>query len=345
MLQSRLSKLKGAIPPAFKGPLTAAYGSLLSAVTRRAHRDYDPRRTVLLVGTPRSGSTWTMGILTGFPGACPVFEPLRRESDPRIAKMISEFSPRVEPGAVFPALELYLREVLSGHRFTRWSSNHASLRQLVGARWFVVKFVRANRMLGWLRAMFPDNRMVIVLRHPCAVVHSMVRTAGDWSRWSHCDILPPLRRMYGDAVGALVGPGSSREELLAASWAADTNVALAETRPEEVLLLTYEEMCREPSLTLDRIAAYLGEQTSGPTALAAFRKASVMTNPTSAVRQGRDPVTAWVGRIPAGTSDAILAVTRGFGLGFYGPDADPDLHALREAHRCTTRVALAAPSP
>src|SRR4029453_2825034 len=171
------------VPEPLKASAKRAYGRVLSAACGYAHRDYDPARTVLLLGSPRSGTTWLMDIVCSLPGSAPIFEPLNRRQDPLLARILKDEFPRLEAAEGRPGPETFSGRVFAGGHLTRWSSAHASIPSLLRARRFVVKFVRAMRSAGWLSARFPGNRAILLLRHPCAVVSSMRGSQGIWNAW------------------------------------------------------------------------------------------------------------------------------------------------------------------
>jgi hypothetical protein len=272
-----------------------------------------------------------MNVVTTLPGSCAVFEPLRTQAQPGLDQIINEFAPRIESQVDMPELEAYLRKVFCGHLLTRWSSNYASLMQLIRARRFVVKLVRANRMMGWMQANFPDVRRIIMLRHPCAVVSSMRRARADWTDWTADDVLRPLRRMFGMRAEALLCANSTQEELLAAAWAADTYAVVTETNPQDTLLLTYEEVLADPSSALHRIFEYLDEPVPAGAA-AAVRRASETSNVDSAILRNEDLISAWKKRMSSATAQQILRITHDLGIHFYELDPEPDLRLLRQVH-------------
>ncbi len=47
----------------------------------------------------------------------------------------------------------------------------------------LVKFCRINRMLPWFAEQFDVRGIIFIIRHPCAVVNSMMRF-GQWDKWT-----------------------------------------------------------------------------------------------------------------------------------------------------------------
>jgi len=327
-----MSTVTARVPEPLKVPAKRVWGRLLSIASARAHRDYDLERTLLLLGSPRSGTTWLMNLVCRLPGACLFFEPWNGRHDPVVARLLEEEFPRIGPEEDLPELETLLRLVLSGRHLTRWSSAYASPAALLRADRFVVKFVRAMRAAGWLSARFPRNRTVVLLRHPCAVVRSMISSRGRWNEWSRGEILEPVRRTLGDEVAPVLARLRTREELLAAFWCADALAAVHETSAADAFVVTYEELVREPEPTLARLFAHLREPVPEG-ALEEAARPSETANPGAAIRGGRDPLTAWRKGLDPEQVRRIVAVVRSFGIDYYGEDAMPDLRALAAERR------------
>src|SRR5439155_17907235 len=68
-------------------------------------------------------------------------------------------------------------EILSGRVRSIWTDkyNRAHL-----PRKRLVKEVRGNLLLGWMHRNFPGMPIVLVLRHPCAVVSSQLKLPWNW---------------------------------------------------------------------------------------------------------------------------------------------------------------------
>lgn len=317
-----------------KAPVKRIYGRCVSGASARAHRGYDPSRTLVVLGSPRSGTTWLMNVLCCLPGAAPIFEPLNRRQDRRLARILDDEFPRIAPDEDRPALEALLRDVYRGHHLTRWSSAYASVPALLRADRFVVKLIRAMRAAGWLCTRFPQNRGVLLLRHPCAVVSSMLRSPGIWNDWRPEEIRLPIRQTLGPEADRVLARLASRAELLAAAWCADALAALRETSARQVLVVTYEDLVREPEDTLGRIFGHL-EEPVPEAALAALRRASATANPEAAIRRGGDPLRSWRSALAAREIDAILGVTYDLGIRVYDDSGMPDGAALAAMDRRT----------
>lgn len=224
----------------------------------------------------------------------------------------------------------YCRTVLSG------SIRHPWIDRGVGRlrpRCRVVKEIRANLFLRWIRERFPGLPILFVIRHPCAVVLSRIR-----SRWAtDSDIAPFLAQEkliedhLRDRLGLIRG-ARREEEKHAIVWCVSNLVPLAQFRPGELDVFFYERLCLQPESEIDRIARILGEGPLEVTvarrerALARIGEPSGTTLKSSAVWTGEDLVGRWRDHLSKGQIDNILAVVDAFGLGhLYGRSLLPEV--------------------
>jgi hypothetical protein len=319
-------------PAGLADTLRRGQGWLLSEASARRRRALSPADALVVLGSGRSGTTWLQEVVGTLPTALPVWEPLNPHQDPAMRPLVpGDGFVRVAPDERRDDLGGVLDEVVSGRHLTRWSSSRAGLRSLWSGSTPVVKLIRANRAAGWLTERYPSTPVVAIVRHPCAVVSSMMSAPGAWNDWPRDEILEPMRGWVPDAALDAV-PEHGRAGWLAAFWAADTLALLDETSPDRVHLVTYERMVRTPHQVAVEVFEHLGRPLPAAAATALGR-ASTTTNPGAAVLESRDPLAEWRRRLDPNDADAVLSVVEAFGLTFYGEDLDPDLDALSRRHR------------
>lgn len=237
---------------------------------------------VVIVGSPRSGTSWLMHLIAQRPQYCALFEPLH----PRWWPDAREAGFGDRPWEGDERKRAFLRQVLSGtkaSRRPRFSPRvdgdpkrlvRGGLQRLQAER-LVLKFVRATRLLPWMVEQFPDQRYLYVVRDPYAVVSSQLRTGitayvDDGPR--PYDLLNEERqsgrlvstlcsRIRADASEVLdetvVRPIDSLEGCLALSWYADNVVARRTTGHEAVLRVRYEDLLTDTANEFERIQDHL----------------------------------------------------------------------------------------
>jgi hypothetical protein len=327
-----INRLKAALPSSVRGGATRAYDVAVSSLSRATHRHQPIERTAVVLGTGRSGTTLLQEIVAASEATYPIFEPMSPYEDPRVAALgaLGGFVVR-SPEQDDPRLRALLDEILRGRHLTRWSTRLQGTRGLAGARRFVMKEVKLTRAVGWFTRAFPDNRVVVIVRHPCAVVPSMLHASGRWREWSPARVREMLGGGHEELAAELVDDNASPAVRLSAFWAAETSDVLSQTNPSTALVSTYEELLSEPTKTLTKVFDHLDVPAPADVEQLAQR-ASAMSTPSSAVRTGTDPLRSWTTRLSNADRDAILRVTRAFGLEFYTDDPMPDLDALHAQH-------------
>jgi hypothetical protein len=303
------------------------YSHALSPVSALVHRNHQLRDTITVVASKRTGSTWVQELLASGPQVCPVFEPL--EGDQTVRMLSKGPEDVIRPGEEVADLEAFLSAAMRGAHLTRWSMRLASVPRLLTADRFVVKHVQLCRATGWLGRTFPDTPMVLVVRHPCAVVQSMLTV-----RWSGSTAEQILAQRPASATRAaieILDGRSSPAEVFAALWAAEMMAMLGETDPAQTSLVAYESVVDDPAGTLGPVM----EQLRLPRPADLVERAglpSATTHRSSVVRASGDRVAGWLDRLDSTDRDAVLAVVRDAGVAGYGADPRPDLAALTELH-------------
>ena len=137
------------------------------------NRDY--RNTVFLAGSARSGTTWASDIVNYKNEYRYIFEPFHSGK----VEICKGFQHRqyLRPEDRREEFLRPARTILSGDLRSRWPDH---LQRRFVSRRRLIKEVRANLMLGWMRANFPEMSMILLLRHPCAVANSRTHLRRRW---------------------------------------------------------------------------------------------------------------------------------------------------------------------
>ena len=166
---------------------------------------------IIIAGSGRSGTTWVLDAIARANNLRTIFEPLHPIGVPHAKPFANRY---VRDHADEPDLKLFIDKVFSGTLNSLWanyrlrpdrlyltSHNKGSLRHRLGCLKYyygklisrylryhkvktnnlIVKFIRANLMLGWLSNNY-RAKILLVVRHPCAVIASKMRLGGpDWN--------------------------------------------------------------------------------------------------------------------------------------------------------------------
>ncbi len=254
------------------------------------------RPPVVIVGLPRSGTTWTMRVLGTSPGTVKVLEPDHEEKFAAAihAKRKLGRYPSLEPGQRADAYRGLWTWILSGGRDS-WRSLQA--RRLLGAGYqsrifdgrmdlttlvastlarnprpcrdvperVVAKSIHAQMSLEWLAAEFEITPLVL-FRHPASVLASWMEVNLKEARYSTLESRADIRRRYLDRWD-VPDPGPDPVETL--SWRIGLLVAVL----EEVLadhptwqMRTHEQLCTDSVATFRTLFDDLGLEWGEATA-------------------------------------------------------------------------------
>ena len=243
----------------------------------------------IIAGSGRSGTTWVLDALAESNHLRPIFEPLQwlgvPEAEPYANKYILENEN--EPGLKY-LMDQILSESInclwtkyrilpdtlhlprSGSLRHKLGSLKANYRKLVvnylkyhkfKSRRSIVKFIRANLMLGWLSKNYGD-KILLIVRHPGAVVASKLRLGGR--HWQHD---PLLKRYFQDKrlaeaykyCVAWESPQSlspiTGHTLI---WCIENSLPIQQAQKSGYHIVFYEELISNPENEWKRVVDALG---------------------------------------------------------------------------------------
>ena len=178
------------------------------------------RNPVLVFGSGRSGTTWVQDVLAEANAYDTVFEPLHPDAVRGAQEFANLYLAAGDPN---PELRLFLKTAIDGNLHSVWARLRARpdrllpplrtifTREGVGSikatyvrtwlRWRkyqkvrqqpkVVKFIRANLLIEWILHEF-SFKAAYVVRHPCAVLSSVIQRHGN--EWELAAMQKLLRR-------------------------------------------------------------------------------------------------------------------------------------------------------
>lgn len=307
--------------PGIKQRVFEELGSVSSSV--------DLRDTIVIAGTARSGSTWLGEVLRTLEGYKFLNEPfMNTPLETRTYLGPDEEAPDV--------LRRYVEDVLNGrlYRSWRWRFQGETVLEK-GYEFFtqqkvVVKFTRALRMVRWIDRHFSVRGTLLLIRHPCAVVSSMLRM-GRWGHFTADHVLgrnlpASLRERFETQIRA----ADQQCEILAHLWALDYHLALSGAEAASWILVPYERILTEEREELRRVEREL--EVEFPDGVEdVLSKASSSASRDLRTDQIEYQLSKWRRHLSEKQIDRILSVTHSYGLGMYTRDLEPryrSLHSL-----------------
>lgn len=269
------------------------------------------RRVILLLGSPRSGTTWMASILNSDPRVVYGHEVLSRLRDPRLDEILE----RIKVGGVIGRedRELLIREWSLAHHDTRRPPFFAKVFQKSPASWMLISWLAAQRSArarDWFRALFSPTagsdfeflikevdwalharalvdalkpEFLVIIRHPCAVVASQIRgqrlgllQGSKRAEW--LEHYGPVCARIGFSRQAVLGLEPC--EFLALQWLV-TNTLYREIAAEygRSQIIKYEDLCDHPQRVARASYDFLGWEMRTQTE--AFIRRSTQLDDTS----------------------------------------------------------------
>jgi hypothetical protein len=302
---------------------------------------------LLLVGMPRSGTTWSMRVLDADPSLYSVMEPDNEvRSAPAIwAKRRTGRFPVLQPGdrndeyrwlwswvmdgaptsSRLEATRQLLRAVRPGEARRFYQGRWAPLLRLAGVvgsrpshrpvaeladRRLLVKTVYLPLAVEWVAAEF-DVQVLVLRRHPGNVLASWISLDLN-DRHVRLDEHPSIRRQV--EAGSLPPPGSEPlERLVWQIGVLNLGLEAASARHPEWVVRTHEELCLDPSVEFRRLYGELG-LTWSETAESYLVRNNRPGEGFPTQRVASDQPEAWKSRLTAEQIDVLQRVLSRFPL-------------------------------
>ena len=303
-------------------PGTVRHPTLLATRARRAvsprvaflELNHDPGRSLLLVGSGRSGTTWLAEVLTAALHCRLVYEPLRVKSVAWAAPV--QRGQYVRPGdEADPSVAEVIDRILTGHlrnQFTdKYNTVHFPVRRLV-------KEVRITNLLPWIVRRYPTTPVVYLMRHPVPTAWSV--TALGWrERLAEFLAQEPLMQGPLEPFHDLIQEAAaSRDHFhrIVLQWCLENFVPTQMLDPGRVHVVFYEDLVEDPWGELKRLQVYLQTFTTTRWDLQMTSVDSV-TRPSQSRNRGTSQskrLDGWVTEVPADQAQRALSLIQGFGL-------------------------------
>ena len=279
--------------------------------------------SVLICAIQRSGTTWFGDVINYDNEYRSMYEPFHNQYVPEVKgfKIWQYLRPDDDsPEYLIPATAIF-----EGRIRNRWIS--AYNRRFV-ARRRLIKDVRSLMMIGWIRKHFPEMPVILLLRHPCAVLNSLLKL--HWHRSAAAQVLgqpqlmedhlEPFRADFESAAGDV------DNHLLA--WCANYYVALRQLKGQHVFVAFYERFLAEPRDEIARLFTFLDrpfdDRVFKRMAIPSVQARVARHGDSSAIVTGGNPIDAWRNHITPEQIDRTLSLLERFGLdSIYGSDSMP----------------------
>jgi hypothetical protein len=237
-------------------------------------------KVVFLAGSGRSGTTWLDELINYRGDFRVLFEPFHNTYVPEWAGYhLRHYLRGDEQDA---DLKKAMNAILSGKISNKWVDKKAVPK---GLKKLLIKDIRANLMLRWIRNNYPGIPMVLLLRHPGAVIHSKIKL--NWG--VHLEDLTSQEKAVGDHLrpflDLLTNPETPVFRKHVLMWCVENYIPLRQFKPGEIHVVFYEELILKPRETLMSLFSFI-EEPFHEGVMELHEKPSRMARPHSAILSG-----------------------------------------------------------
>jgi hypothetical protein len=274
--------------------------------------------TVFLAGSGRSGTTWIGNIINHNNDYRVCFEPFHPEKVPEF----SSFKNRQYLRGSASANDFLdpLNLLLQGKINNKWI-NSRNKNPFAGK--LLIKDIRANLLLHWIKTHHPYIRIILLLRHPCAVALSRIKLkwGGSVSQFLNQpelvqDYLQPFYEIMKEAEGDL--------EKCVIAWCIENFVPLRQFAPGEILVCYYENFVLDPEAEVGKMMDFIRDPF--PADLETILSLSSDTNWNRSEHSERQELSfnRWKNEISPGDYKKVKHILEKFGMDqFYDDDGHP----------------------
>lgn len=277
------------------------------------------RDSIILAGTGRSGTTWLSDIINYSNEYRYMFEPFY----PSKVSICSNFKYKqyLRPENHDPSYILPAQSILTGKIRNDWVDAH-NKKKISQKR--LIKDIRANFILRWLYENFPGVKIILAMRHPCAVVNSRIKLNWNTHFEEFLDddfLIEDFLAPYIDAIKNADNDFDKQIFL----WCIENYVPLKQFSEGDIHLAFYENFCKNPENECRRLFAFLHKQVDDAV-LKSLDKPSVTVRQESAIVRRENLVDSWRKNITKEQMRRALDILAMFGLDeIYTEDSLPNV--------------------
>lgn len=232
-------------------------GTIIDAAKIKIHSkfyfntDHDYKKTIFLASAGRSGSTWISNIINYQNQYRYMFEPFHS----KYVDICEEFIYRqyLRPDNSDDKYLKPAEQIISGRIRDKWIDR---FNRKLFCKDRLIKDIRANLLLKWLKEHFPEMRIVLLLRHPLAVVNSRIKLG--WG--SNIEFFLKQDDLIEDFLEPFVkeikGAKSEFEKQIF-SWCIENYVPLKQLNKKDIHVTFYEDFCVSSEETIKSLFNFL----------------------------------------------------------------------------------------
>jgi hypothetical protein len=302
---------------------------------------FNIKDTLFVAGCPRSGTSWIMEVLNTLPDYIYSFEPSNPFFIPEAAGV--GFTSRIYRSQLqeWPEGYQYLSEVFSGRHLNSsfiYTPQPSLIERRFFARKLLVKSVRLNRILPWINHNFHLRKTFFIIRHPCAVIASQIKTGFTGYHTlqpPYLDCFPTRKQVLQEAseidiieheIVRKIQKISTIEERLAVVWCLDNYIPLVYPFPHPWYSIIYEQFTQHPENELWKLLKSIGIHEMPQAALKRLKKPSTLAlrEKKKIISERTLQLSKWKKYLSEEQIERILHIVSIFNLEFYTKNSEPN---------------------
>lgn len=286
--------------------------------------NHDIKKSIYLAGMTRSGTTWLQDIINYKNEMRTMFEPFHSKK----CELVREFRFRqyIRPESQEEKYLLPAQAILSGGLRNIWVDNF-NKKFNVNKR--IIKDVRTNLMLKWLKQNFGFIPFVYIMRHPCAVSVSRRERGFETHLNEYLEQEELMEDHLVNHESVITGTNDLFDKHIL-MWCVENYVPLQQFKKGEMHIVFYENLCLEPLKEIKKIFSFLGEEVdlASNQLINKIKLPSALSREGSAILQHRNLISDWENQITKQELKSTRRLLENFGLDhIYDEDVLPKIEA------------------
>ena len=285
--------------------------------------NHDTNKSILITGMARSGTTWLADIVSFQLNGRIMFEPFHSGNVEAYSQL--HYYQYMRPTDRNELLSSYCRGIFTGTIRHPWIDQQV---ESFAPDYRIIKAVRANLFLKWVRNEFPEVSILFIMRHPCAVVLSWMKL--NWNAEKDIERLLAQPMLIQDFLVDhmdVIRRAEYPEEKQAIIWCVNNLIPIEQFRGSRLHVVFYENLCLLPDTEVAGLFRAIN-QPYNKDVLTMLPKPSTTSHSASAIITGKDMVERWRTELDKEQIQRIKSIVSAFGLDhIYGDSAIPQINS------------------
>ena len=242
--------------------------------------------TIIIAGVGRSGTTLLAETINYDNKFRLMFEPFNKYK----VKALSEMNYRLYIPHLNNNIKLKEKyyKILSGDIRNKWVDQYNKKYFCINR---IIKEIRINQNLKWIKINFPEIPIVYIVRHPCAVTLSKLRLNWDDHLFEYIGQIELVNDHLKPYIDIINSAKTTYEKHLI-MWCIENSIVLNSFKKEEIFIIFYEYLITDPVKSIKKLYKHLNLNFNNKI-IDTLSKSSLQTNPQSAISRAKNIINDW----------------------------------------------------